>query len=754
MAGVPHHSVDTYLARLIRQRRVVAIAEQTEQPVPNRLVRREVVRVLTPGTVLEDQFLHPEHNNYLCAVAQRGGVTALACADVSTGEASVLTVENDDGLAAELDRIAPSEVVVAGDADAERIRPFAPEGCTLSVYEGNPSLPTGELRSPSYGNTGRYVQDAALHILGDYLSRLKLDGSGIAAGARVVETGAAMTIDAATRRHLDLLTGSGGNAKTSLLAVLTRTRTPMGSRLLAARLCAPLVDATAIDRRLDCVEALVERSGARSVLQDALAAVGDIERIVQKAKARRASPRDLATLRRSLDAARNVEEPAARIEHTAAFAAACGAPGPKEVAALLARALVEEPPPTLADGGAVRPEYDNELREAVELRTRSRDRLLALEAATRARSGIKSLRIKYTQAFGYCYEIPRAHAQAVPADFVRRQSLVNAERFSTVELKELESAILNARSRQVERERTLFEDVLSRVDAQAGALAHVAAALAQIDVACSLAQVAGERRYVRPQIVQESVIDVEGGRHPIVEAMGNVDFVANDCTADGEHRFLLITGPNMGGKSTYLRQTALLCVLAQMGSFVPASRARLGVVEQLFTRVGAGDDIASGRSTFFVEMEEMALILRRCTPRSLLLIDEVGRGTGTADGLAIAQAISEHLLGLAEAMPIVLFATHFHELVRLSSAFPVIENLHAVVADEVAGPVFSHRVLHGASSRSYGIAVAKMAGMPPAVVDRAREIADEIEGRPAPRAGPLRRRRDGAGADDQLQLLE
>lgn len=755
MAGVPHHSVDAYLARLIRQRRVIAIAEQMEQPVPNRLVRREIVRVLTPGTVLEDQFLQPDRHNYLCAVASADGVMAIASADVSTGEADVRAIVNDDELAAEIDRLDPAEIVVADDIEADRIRPIASEACRISLASA---------LAPSDGDVGAAIHfsreerpavEEALRILAGYLVRLKLDGAAVASRARAVVTSNAMLIDPSTRRHLDLLAGSGDNARACLLGVLARTRTAMGSRLLAARICAPLIDAERIKRRLDRVGSLVDRASARIEAQEIMSGIGDGARIIQKVRARRAGPRDLAALRRSLEAVARVEPLFDRIgvEELRDLASAASAGGtPVRIAAHLTETLVDDPPATLSDGGVIRPEHSAELSDVVDLRARSRERLLALEAATKTRTGIKSLKVKFTQAFGYYFEVPRSQADGIPEDFARRQSLVNAERFTNVDLKELESAILSAKSRQTEIEKDAFEALLADVDRAADALLSSAAALAEIDVYCALAQVAGERRYVRPEIVEESIIDVESARHPVVEAFGSFDFVANDCRADGEHRFLLITGPNMGGKSTYLRQTALLAVLAQMGSYVPAARARLGIVDRLFTRIGAGDDIAAGRSTFYVEMAEMALILRRCTQRSLLLIDEVGRGTGTTDGLAIAQAVSEYLLGLGEAMPIVLFATHFHELVGLSKVFPVIENLHAVVADESAGPVFSHRVLHGASSRSYGIAVGKMAGLPPEVVGRAQQIADEIESRPQLRAEPVRHRRGAAGADDQLRL--
>jgi DNA mismatch repair protein MutS len=755
MSGVPYHSVDAYLARLMRQRRVVAIAEQMEQPVPNRLVRREIVRVLTPGTVLEDQFLKPERNNYLCAFVRAGGVTAIAAADVSTGAATVRALANDDETAAELERLAPAELIAAHEEDARAVKAFVADDCRIAVEPLAEAVADRPYRAAgALAVEERAAAQRALRLLAAYLTRLKFDGDALAGAAAAVHAESAMLIDAATRRHLDLVAGSGENSRASLLGVLSKTRTPMGSRSLAARLCAPLVDAGEIERRLDRVEALHGKVSLRIELQETLAAIGDIERVVQKSRARRAAPRDLAALRGSLHGAVAV----ARIGRTCGddeigrLCARADADGSAaRVADLLESQLVADPPPTLADGGVFNPACSATLEEATALRANGKQLLVDLESQVRTRTGIRSLKVKYTQSLGYYFEVPRSAVAAVPDGFIRKQSLANAERFTGDELKELEAAIIGAKSRQVAAERELFDSLVERIEQDASALLAAAAAIAELDVYCSLAQVAGERRYVRPQISETSEIDVSGGRHPIVEAFGERDFIANDCGAAAIPRFLLITGPNMGGKSTYLRQTALLSILAQMGSFVPAKRARLGIVDRLFTRIGAGDDIAAGRSTFFVEMEEMAVILRRCTARSLLLIDEVGRGTGTVDGLAIAQAVCEHLLAMEDVMPIVLFATHFHELVTLSTQHPVICNLHVVVAEERSGPVFSHRLLPGASSRSYGIAVAEMAGLPRDVIARAREIADALESRPQPRAVLARRRRE-EGSDGQLPL--
>ncbi len=760
MAGVPHHSVDSYLRRLIGLRRVVAVADQMEAPDGKTLVRREIVRVLTPGTVLEDVFLAPDRENNLCAIARSHGVTAIATADVSTWSAGLSVLADDDAVAAELSRIGPSEVVVFGETDAQAIAPFVGADCRVAVFAADEDLAgrlQGRWQLGALALDERRAAAEALALLCGYLKHLRLDGDAIAhaAAARATSASRTMVLDPATRRHLDLVASSGQNASASLLAVLARTKTPMGSRLLARRLCAPSTDAVEIRARHDRVSSLVSTVAFRIALQSELARIGDVERLIQKVRARRAGPRDASALRAGLHAmcalAGTLRE--SGVEGIRAYGDVIGAGGaPADAHSELDAALLDEVAATLADGGVIRPSYSPALAETVALRTRSRDLILALEERVRVSTAIKSLKIKFTQAFGYYYEISRANAEKAPSHFIRRQSLVNAERFTDPELKGLEAEILGAKSRQVALERELFEGLLAGVERNATMLLDAARAVAEIDVYCALAQVAGERRYVRPEIVDESVYEVHGGRHPIVDAMGGVDFVPNDCRMDGEKRFLFITGPNMGGKSTYLRQTALIAILAQAGSFVPATRARLGIVDRLFTRIGAGDDIAAGRSTFYVEMSEMAVILRRCTPRSLLLIDEVGRGTGTTDGLAIAQAIGEYLLALGPTMPMVLFATHFHELVGLAAQWPSVENLHVVVADGPAGPVFSHRVLHGASSRSYGIAVAHMAGLPQEVVARAGELADEIENRPTQSNAHGMKLRGVAAEKGQLRL--
>ncbi|HYZ17877.1 MAG TPA: DNA mismatch repair protein MutS, partial [Candidatus Acidoferrum sp.] len=494
-------------------------------------------------------------------------------------------------------------------------------------------------------------------------------------------------------------------------------------------------------------------------LQDVLHGCFDLERIAQKVRFRRALPRDLASLRRTLslldpiaDALREPSLPPGM--H--AIAARVG--DFDEMREDLVATLVDEPPATLGDGGVIRPEREAELAECVGLRGDARSRIAALEERERERTGIGSLKVKYASAFGYAIEVPKAQLGKVPADYTRKQTLANGERFVTPELRELDVAIGSAESRQLRLEQALFDQLVERIAERVDDLLATADALAELDAFCSLAQVAGERGYVRPTFVPESIVEFVDGRHPVMEALLGSSFVPNDLRLGvTTSRFILLTGPNMGGKSTYLRQSALLVVLAQIGSFVPARSARLGIVDRIFTRIGAGDDLASGQSTFYIEMAEAANILRRATDRSLLLIDEVGRGTGTIDGLAIAQAICEFLLERESRAPMALFATHFHELVALAERWPLVANFHitAVESSKGGAPVFSHRVLPGSSSRSFGIEVARMAGLPPTVVARAREIAAALEGRPAVEVTvPLRGKLARPGVIEQPLLFD
>ncbi len=741
MAGVPHHALDGYLAKLVLQRRVVALAEQLEAPVPNKLVRRDVVRVVTPGTVIEEQMLEAGAHTYLAAIAALDEVVGLAHADVSTGLVMATAFSGEtalDDAMAEIARLDPAELVADVPADARAALERALEHARTRVV--TPPLAAVVGSAPpvdGFSSDESLAMRRTLEALGAFVRRVGVPQSaGDAFRPPQYYTHTAfLALDANTRKHLELHRALGSNPKATLLATIDRTRTAMGSRLLARWLSAPLISATAIGARADCVASFVTDGGRRAAIGDVLHACFDLERIAQKIRFRRALPRDLNSLRRTLalldpliDALGDPALPPLLGELRGRFG------GFDDVRADLAATIVDEPPATLADGGVIRPDASPELSECVGLRSDARSSLNALEERERERSGIKTLKIKYASAFGYAIEIGKSQTANVPDDYVRRQTLANAERYVTPELRELDAAIAGAHARQLRLEGDLYAALLERLAAGVDALLATADALAHVDAFVSLAQVASERGYVRPVFVDGSTIDIVDGRHPVVEALLGSSFVPNDLHLhENDDRFIVLTGPNMGGKSTFLRQAALLVILAQIGSFVPARSATLGVVDRIFTRIGAGDDLASGQSTFYVEMAETAAILRRATNRSLLLVDEVGRGTGTIDGLAIAQAICEFLLERESRGPMTLFATHFHELIALADRWRLVANFHITAVENTArggAPVFSHRVLPGSSSRSFGIEVARMAGLPPTVIARAREISEALEGRP------------------------
>ena len=757
MAGVPHHALDGYLAKLVAQQRVVALGEQLEVPVPNKLVRRDVMRVVTPGTLIEENLLSRGSDNYLVALTTNGDAIALAYADISTGRTAATAFAGENGLddaLSELVRLAPAEIVadlpteiratIAAHVPAVRISttPLASVGVPQVRFVDGFSLDESAAMRRALGSLAAFVRRVGFR-----------SPEGALRDPSFYRARAFVGLDTNSRRHLDLTKSQGLNAKATLLATIDRCKTAMGSRMLSRWLLAPLVDVAAIATRADRVAALLEDYPARAALQDALAGVFDLERIAQKVRFRRVLPRDLGSLRRTL--ALLAPLCAALPPLLAPYAARVG--DHAELLATLESTLCDELPATLADGGVIRADASSEVAECLEMRTNARERIAALEDRERVRTGIKGLKVKYASAFGYAIEVTKSNLAMVPADYVRKQTLTNGERFIIPELKELEVAISSAQTRQLRLEETLYGNLVESVAERVEALLQAADALAELDVACSLAQTASERGYVRPEFVAESTLDVVDGRHPVMEAVARDAFVPNDLhLAETRARFVLLTGPNMGGKSTYLRQAALLVILAQIGSFVPARAMRLGVVDRIFTRIGAGDDLASGQSTFYVEMAEASNILRCCTRRSLLLVDEVGRGTGTIDGLAIAQAICEYLLGLEAQAPMTLFATHYHELVALSERWPLVANFHVTAVENTArsgAPVFSHRVLPGSTSRSFGIEVAKMAGLPAGVIARAREIAAVLGDRPTLEGQvPLRSRLAAPSGHEETQL--
>ncbi len=737
MAGIPFHAAENYLARLIQRGYHVAICEQMGDAPVRGLFPRQVVRVVTPGTVVEPGLLPGDANNYLAAVAIEDNRIGLAYADVSTGEFAGTQFESSDPLGAlrhELVRLRPAEVLV-------------PEGLTV-----NGDWPGHLTRLPD----GRFGRDRAAESLKAHFGAATLDGFGLAGMPLVVCAAGAiveylaetqkpalalltrfntysldefMVLDAATRRNLELTeTLRTGEVRGSLLGVLDRTVTPMGRRLLRQWISKPLLDLLQIQTRQDQVGELVADGMLRAEVRRALAEVGDLERLTNRAAAGMAVPRDLAALRELLE-----RLPAVRAPLEAAGGPAmrplrealdpCG-----DTFDLLERAIAENPPATLAHVGVIRPGYSADLDGVVQASANARDWIANLEAVERERTGIKSLKVGYNKIFGYYIEVTRANASLVPAEYIRKQTLVNAERYITPEMKEYESLVLSAEERIREIEAGLFTEVCLQVGSASPRLLGTARALATLDVVASLAEAAAHRGYVRPEVVDGEPFEIRDGRHPVVEEfLQGERFVPNDAVLEEGERVRVITGPNMSGKSTYLRQVALIALMAQMGSFVPARSARLCLTDRIFTRIGAQDEIHAGQSTFMVEMVETANILHHATRRSLLILDEIGRGTSTYDGVSIAWAVVEYIHNHPRLRARTFFATHYHELTRLAETLPGVRNYNVAVTEEGGKVVFLHRIIPGGADRSYGIHVAELAGLPRPVIQRAQGILAQLE---------------------------
>ncbi len=761
MCGVPIHRADEYLHRLIALGHRVAVCEQLEDPAEARkrgaksVVRRDVIRLVTPGTLTEDTLLDARRNNYLLAIARARASAgadsqfALAWIDISTGEFRIAECDRA-ALAADIARLEPGEIIVSdalyGDAElAPYLRSLpAVTPLTRDVFDGA----TAERRLASYfglsttegfGALSRLELTAAAACI-TYVERTQL-GQRPPLSPPVREAqGATLLIDQATRSNLELVRTLSGERRGSLLAAIDRSVTAAGSRLLAQRLAAPLTDPEAIGRRHDAVEFFVTNAAARADMRERLAAAPDLARALARLVVGRGGPRDLAAIRDGIAAAADL---AAELEKSPSIAAelaqaatALRRPDPA-IAAELAAALADELPHLKRDGGFVRAGYDSALDEARALRDESRRVIAALQARYADTTAVRALKIRHNNVLGYFVEVTAQHGDKLMspplnAAFIHRQTLAGQVRFTTTELGELEAKIASAADRALGIELETFDRLSATVTAAAAAIKAAAEALAVLDVATALGQLAVERHYVRPEIDGSLDFVVEGGRHPVVEqalADGG-PFIANDCdlsppprAADG--RIYLLTGPNMAGKSTYLRQNALIAILAQMGSFVPARRARIGAVDRLFSRVGAADDIARGRSTFMVEMVETAAILNQAGPRSLVILDEIGRGTATFDGLSIAWATIEHLHETNRCRA--LFATHFHELTALAAKLPRLFNATVQVKEWQGEVVFLHEVVPGAADRSYGIQVAKLAGLPAAVIERAKLVLAKLE---------------------------
>ncbi len=752
MAGVPYHAVEGYIARLVNKGYRVAIADQVGEATGRGLVAREVTRVVTPGTVVEAALLEEKRPNYLAAVVVEEGRAGLAYAEITTGEFATTQLEVA-AIPGELARLQPRECLVidagegAGSALPGREDSLSATHLTpLPAYcfEAGSARQTlldhfGVTTLDGFGCDGKPLAVRAGGAIISYLRETQRGALAQIGGLRTYATDGYMALDAATRHNLELTeTIRGGGTQGSLLGVLDLTLTPMGGRLLRTRLAQPLLDTATLEARLDQVEAFSSDTLFRGTVREALKGIPDLERLTNRVVGGIGRPRDLEGIRVALAGVASLGQLTDRLapllDSSGRNGADDGTSGLTtldpcaEVALLISSALVDDPPADLGAGGVIRPGFSEELDGIVSAAQEAKGWIASLEVRERERTGIKSLKVGYNKVFGYYIEVTKANLRGVPDDYIRKQTLVNAERFFTPELKEAETQVLNSEEQQGEVERRLFEQVCRQVAAQSGHLLNAARALAQLDVAAALAEAAVQNRYVRPEIAEDDVLEITAGRHPVVErALESVPFTPNDLHTDAEQRILVITGPNMAGKSVYLRQNALIVLMAQMGSFVPADQARIGVVDRIFTRIGAQDEVAAGQSTFMVEMVETARILNHATARSLLVLDEVGRGTSTYDGLSIAWAVVEYLHNHPELRARTLFATHYHELTELAAVLPGVRNYSLAVVEEGDRVVFLHEVVPGGADRSYGIHVAQLAGVPRPVVHRAEELLAQLE---------------------------
>jgi DNA mismatch repair protein MutS len=743
MCGVPYHALDGYLARLVRKGYRVAICEQVEDPKKAKgIVRREVVRVVSPGTLLDANYLEAREPAFLMSVSPDAGERiGVALIDLTTGEFSTTEYAGParwQALDDELRVLAPRELLVAESASLEAIAEATRARVTTTRIEpwqfdcdaARRTL-VEQFRTRGLEGFGLEGHDAAIAAAGALVAYLR-DGQKVdLAHVRTIgfrQQAGHLLIDPVTLKHLEILEGSEGGRQGSLLSELDQTITPMGGRLLRAWLVRPLVALESIRDRLDAVESLAFHGVARAKLREALKPVHDLERLVGRTALGVASPRDLAGLRQSLAAV-----PRARLvldgqQAPLVASLLAGLDDLPELRADIEQTLVDEPPALARDGGLIRDGVDAELDDLRHISRSGKQVIAGMEEAERARTGVSSLKIRFNRVFGYYIEVSKANLQHVPADYHRKQTVAGGERYITPALKEYEEKVLGADERILERETALFEALRARVTAEAPRIQDTARAIAMLDVLAALADVASVRNYTKPHVHDGDEMAVVDGRHPVVERHADAAFVPNDITLNGStHQLVLLTGPNMGGKSTYLRQTALMSVMAQIGSFVPAREAKLALVDRIFARVGASDNIARGQSTFMVEMQETAGILHLGTSRSLVVLDEIGRGTATFDGLSIAWAVAEHLASNARARPKTLFATHYHELTDLADALPGVVNYHVTAREFHDEIVFLRKIVPGRSDRSYGIQVARLAGLPASVVNRARQILDGLE---------------------------
>ena len=741
LAGVPAHSLDSYLARLIKKGHKVAICEQTSDPATSKgLVDRDVVRIVTPGTVLETALLDQKTNNYLAAVAESGERVGLAYVDISTGEFSATELSINE-LPLELERIEAAEVLISNRDDLPSWAEFGSNGAgpnyEITPLESRSFHPEearqallshfGILTLESFGCEGMDLAISAGGAIVDYLARTQKAAKLQLGNLSIYATGSYMALDSQTRRNLELFSAGRNDSKElSLLTALDRTKTPMGGRLLRQWLGQPLLNLAELEQRLDAVDHFYLDGLKRASAISALNKVFDLERIVGRIVSGTVNPRELIALKDGLLSVPSLRElldsPNLDWLQTQLL------PMP-EVCSLIEESISPDPVGAVGDGNVIKPGFTPEMEDLKNASTNARQFIAGLEQRERDRTDIKGLKVGYNQVFGYYIEVSKVNIDKVPEDYIRRQTLTNAERYIVPELKEYESLVLNARERLEEVERAVYHQVCAQLAESAGAIGRIASGIARLDVFSSLADTAVENGYIRPKLDQGNAIHVVNGRHPVVERVLDIGaYVPNDVDlSNDETRVMVLTGPNMAGKSTYIRQVAIITLMAQVGCFVPASEAKIGLVDRIFTRVGLQDDLATGQSTFMVEMVETAAILNQATPRSLVILDEIGRGTSTYDGLAIARSVIEHIHNDPRLGCKTLFATHYHELTQLSANLPGVRNCSVAVTEEGNRVVFLHKIVPGGADKSYGVHVAQLAGLPQGVISRAWEVLAALE---------------------------
>ena len=739
MAGIPHHALDNYLARLINRNYKVAICEQLSPPGKG-LVDRDVIRVVTPGTVVEPNLLESKSNNYLASLVIEGDEAGIACVDITTSEFATTQLPADR-ISCELERLRPSEVLVSDSSPTGLRMTEFPESLSAAVtqlddywFDLEVAQQTllehfGVATLEGYGCAHLPLAIRAAGSLIHYVGETQKEALSQLTGLATYSTDSFMVIDGQTCRNLELFQGGRwGETGNSLLSIIDLTRTAMGGRLLKNWLGHPLIDITQLNRRQEAVVWFYHNTLARHKAVALLADIADLERLVNRVRSGKVMPRELITLRGSLEKIPELKE-AMEVGDSVGWLTAELKLCP-DIVQLIGQSIADEPG-DFEQGGVIKEGFSAELDELRRSSKEAKQYLASVEQRERQRTGIKSLKVGYNRVFGYYIEVSRANLNLVPHDYIRKQTLAEAERFFTPELKEYESLILSAQEKIAELEATIFRQICQQIGAVAEQVLATARAVAQIDVFCSLAEVAARHGYVRPTLTTEDVIDIKAGRHPMVErSIGSDNFVPNDTyLSNNDNQLIILTGPNMSGKSTYLRQVALIVLLAQIGSFVPAEPANIGIVDRIFTRIGAQEDLAAGQSTFMVEMTETANILHNATPRSLVILDEIGRGTSTYDGLSIAWAVAEFIHSHPKLGTKTLFATHYHELVDLANILPKVKNFNVAVAGEGDKVIFLHKVIPGGTDRSYGIHVAQLAGLPRSVINRAQEVLAELESR-------------------------